>query len=352
MEEIITICLCLILNAVLAAIEMAFVTVAKPRLRGLAREGHKEAKRVLALRENPERTLSVIQVGITVVGAIAAAVGGAGAQESIAPYLTQVFKLPELYAEWIAIIGVVVPISFLNVVFGELVPKTLAIRSPLNIVLKAGRWLELFDQLLAPLVSTLEWTTKKVLWMLSVKTAAPVDDEGPEEEFELDDLSFQARQYVLNLVSIEQKRVRDVFLPWNQVNAVKITQSFAEVEAVVLASGHTRLPVLKDDFVQGVLNTKEFITLIKLGETDWERIVRPMVKVLDTDPLLKVLRLLQEKRSHLATVYSASRRLGIVTMEDIIEEVIGDVFDEDDDGALKHVIRTGATFKTIGPRIK
>ncbi len=350
MEETIIICLCLVLNAVLAAIEMAFVTVAKPRLRGLAREGHKEAKRVLALRENPERTLSVIQVGITVVGAIAAAVGGAGAQETIAPYLTQAFKMPPLWAEWIAIIGVVVPISFLNVVFGELVPKTLAIRSPLDIVLRAGRWLELFDQMLAPLVSLLEWTTKKVLWLLSVKTAH--QDDGPEEEFELDDLSFQARQYVLNLVSIEQKRVRDVFLPWNQVNAVKVTQSFAEVEAVVLASGHTRLPVLKDDFVQGVLNTKEFITLIKLGETDWERIVRPMVKVLDTDPLLKVLRLLQEKRSHLATVYSASRRLGIVTMEDIIEEVIGDVFDEDDDGALKHVIRTGATFKTIGPRIK
>ncbi len=350
MEETIIICLCLVLNAILAAIEMAFVTVAKPRLRGLAREGHKEAKRVLALRENPERTLSVIQVGITVVGAIAAAVGGAGAQESIAPYLTQSFKLSPLWAEWIAIIGVVVPISFLNVVFGELVPKTLAIRSPLDIVLRAGRWLELFDQMLAPLVSLLEWTTKKVLWLLSVKTAP--QDEGPEEEFELDDLSFQARQYVLNLVSIEQKRVRDVFLPWTQVNAVKVTQSFAEVEAVVLASGHTRLPVLKDDFVQGVLNTKEFITLIKLGETDWERIVRPMVKVLDTDPLLKVLRLLQEKRSHLATVYSASRRLGIVTMEDIIEEVIGDVFDEDDDGALKHVIRTGATFKTIGPRIK
>lgn len=351
MEETIIICFCLILNAVLAAIEMAFVTVAKPRLRGLAREGHKEAKRVLALRENPERTLSVIQVGITVVGAIAAAVGGAGAQESIAPYLSQSFKIPSLWAEWIAIIGVVVPISFLSVVFGELVPKTLAIRSPLNIVLKSGRWLELFDQMLAPLVSLLEWTTKKILRLLAVKTT-PTDEEGPEEEFELDDLSFQTRQYVLNLVSIEQKRVRDVFVPWAQVNAVKVTQTMDEVETMVLASGHTRLPVLKDDFVQGVLNTKEFLALLKVGQTDWEKIVRPMVKVLDTDPLLKVLRLMQEKRSHLATVYSASRRLGIVTMEDILEEVIGDVFDEDDDGALKHAIRTGATFKTIGPRVK
>lgn len=346
MFEVIIISGCLLVNAILAGTEMAFVTVGKPRLRELARSGNEEAVRILSLRENPERTLSVIQVGITLVGAIGAAVGGAGAEEFLDPLLRTRLGLSEATAEFIAISAVVVPITFLNVVIGELVPKTLALRDPIKIVLKTARWLVLFDRILAPVVSVLEWSTKSLLRMFFRK--AKTDSAGTGDiTVELDQLSQQARQYVLNIVGIEKKKVKDVFLPWEQVAAVDAKLSSQEVENIVLTSGHTRLPVLEADQMIGILNTKEFITLKKAGETQWRDIVRPLVQVQESDSLLNAFRKMQENRSHLSIVYRGPVRIGIVTMEDILEEVIGEIYDEDDDGALRQILSASATLKNV-----
>src|SRR5690606_16344386 len=139
MEEAIIIFVCLILNALLAAYEMAFVSVPKPELRSLARQGNKDAQTLLSLRVNPERTLSVIQIGITLVGVVAAAVGGAGAAESFEPFLMQKLKISKFAAGALSVFLVVLPISFLTVVAGELVPKTLALRNPVKIVLAGAK---------------------------------------------------------------------------------------------------------------------------------------------------------------------------------------------------------------------
>ena len=122
MFEIAVIATCLLVNALLAGVEIGFVSVSKPQLRYLARGGSAEARRILALRDNPERTLSVIQIGITLVSAVAAAVGGAGATESMTPLLQRRFGLSETLAEAISIVFVVIPITYPSVVFGELVP--------------------------------------------------------------------------------------------------------------------------------------------------------------------------------------------------------------------------------------
>jgi putative hemolysin len=336
------------LNAILSAVEMAFVTVARPRLRQLEKEGSKDATRVLTLRERPERTLSVLQIGITLVGSVAAAVGGASAEGGLKPYFVNTYGMNVHTAELVAILCVVLPITYLNVVVCELVPKAMALQQSLSIMLRSAKWLILFEKILSPLVSILERSTKAILHLMAWRTREI--DGAHEETVELDSLSIQARQYVVNLVNIESKKIRDIYLPWSKVNFINVGQTMKEVEAVAVSSGHTRLPVVKDDALIGVLNTKEFIVLESAGETQWEKIIRPMVKVLESDPLLKVLRIMQEKRSHLATVYSQNRRIGIVTMEDILEEVIGDVFDEDDDGALRRVLATAATFKNLSPK--
>ncbi|MBY0472628.1 CNNM domain-containing protein [bacterium] len=105
MEEVIVIAICLCLNALLAAYEMAFVTVSRSALRRLAKDGNQEAQKLLSLRESPERTLSIIQIGITLVGAISSAVGGAGASESIEPYFRSRFGLSENSAEFLSIMN-------------------------------------------------------------------------------------------------------------------------------------------------------------------------------------------------------------------------------------------------------
>lgn len=343
MEWIIVV-VCLFLNALLAAAEIAFVTLTRAQLREVAKSGKKSAQTLLELRENPERTLSVLQIGISLVGALAAAVGGAEAHQTIAPYFQEKFELSLATARIISIVLIVLPLTFVNVIFGELVPKTLALRNPLRIALVSARWLMTLDMIFLPIVDFLEWSTKKILAIAFPKNRMPPTTH--HETVDLDLLSQQARQYILNLVGVEKKRVKDVMLPWQQVDHVYFSQTIQEIEAVALRSGHTRLPVIAEGQVFGIINTKELLALVKSGAEKWVQIVRPVSRVQEFDSLFKALRQMQEKRSHLSAVFAGTSLVGIVTMEDILEEVIGEIYDEDDDGALRRILSSAGRMRS------
>lgn len=342
--EWIVVLVCLVINALLAAAEIAFVTLTRSQLREVAKSGKRSAQVLLDLRENPERTLSVIQVGISLVGALAAAVGGIEAYQNISPYFEQRFQINPLGAQILAIFLIVVPLTMMNVIFGELVPKTLALRNPLRIALFSARWLATMDKVFLPLVDLLEWSTKKILTVFFPKSRA-LPQTASADTVELDTLSSQARQYILNLVGIEKKRVREVMMPWAQVDHVYFSQTIQEVEAVALRSGHTRLPVIAEGQIFGIINTKELLALVKSGSDKWVQIVRPMSRVQEYDTLFKALRQMQEKRSHLSAVFAGTSLVGIVTMEDILEEVIGEIYDEDDDGALRRILSSAGRMR-------
>ncbi|MEN9724381.1 MAG: hypothetical protein RJB38_2367 [Pseudomonadota bacterium] len=349
MEEILVISACLVLNALFAAYEMAFVSVPRPELRRLARGGDRSAKMVLELRESPERTLSIIQIGITLVGAISAAVGGAGASESLEPLLRESLGLSESSAEFLSILAVVLPLTFLSVVVGELVPKSLALKSPVKIVLRGARWLVLVDRILAPAVSSLEWSTK---WLLRVffpfsRNAPP----APETSLEIDALSQHHQQAVMNLAHIERKRIRDILLPWKDVNFVRSTDSMEDLVPMIFASGHTRLPVVRESTVEGILHTKELLAYRDTGNKDWQTIIRPALNVSLQDSVLSTLRIMQAKRNHMAIVMDVrGEPLGLVTMEDISEEIWGDIFDEDDDSRIRKIFADRVKHKLQPPK--
>lgn len=346
MIEIVVILLCIALNALFAAFEMAFVSVSKAELRVLEKRGVHNAQALLDLRKAPERTLSVIQVGITLVAATSAAVGGAGAAETIEPFLAQSFGAGPVAAELLAVLIVVLPLTYLNVVVAELVPKSLALRRPLRIVLPGAKWLLLADRLLSPIVSILEWSTRALLKVFF--RAATVSQPSEESAVDVGELSATHRQYVLNMAAIEQKQVREFLVPWNQVSFIRNTSDLTEVAALVLGSGHTRLPVVQDSQVIGILHTKEFLVLREAGETSWQPIIRPAVTVHASNSAIGILRILQERRSHMAVVISGtSEPLGIVTIEDILEEVVGDIYDEDDDGRVRKLLASRAGFRRM-----
>jgi putative hemolysin len=342
MIEITIVVLCLLANALIAGAEMAFVAVNRPSLRELVRQGHKKADLLLKLREHPERTLAVMQIGITLVAALAGAVGGAGAEERLSP-LFETLGVSERTADMLAIGAVVIPLTYFTVVIGELIPKTLALRHSLAVGLAAAPWLSFFDFVLGPLVTIFEWSTKKVLLVLRLTTGA---EEAPPATVELGLLSREHRQYVMNLVDLERKRMKDIYLPWKQVVKADVRLSASELETILLTSGHTRLPVLDGEALIGILNAKEFFALHASGSEQWQSLVRPAVQLPDHLPLLSGLKLLQDRRIHMGIVCSQQTRLGIVTLEDILEEVIGEIYDEDDDGALKAILT--ASSKTKG----
>lgn len=348
MEEVIIVGVCLIFNALFAAYEMAFVSVPKPELRALARTGNKDAQTLLSLRDSPERTLSIIQIGITLVGAIAAAVGGAGASETLEPYFIEKFGMREIMAESLAVVLVVLPITYLSVVVGELVPKTLALRNPTKIVLGGAKWLFIFDRIFAPLVYTLEWSTKMILKIFFKRSKTPASHL--ETTIEIDTFSPVHQNFMLNMAQIEKKRIKDIMLPWAQVISVKSTDSIEEVVQTILTSGHTRLPVKEDGRILGLLHAKEFMALRESGEKNWQSIVRPAIMVQPTDSAFGVMRTLQEKKNHMTIVLtSAGERLGIVTLEDILEEIVGDIFDEDDDDRVRKVYAAKVKARVIPP---
>jgi len=337
--ELLIIAACLVLNGLLAAIEMAFVSVGKPLLRQLARGGNKDAQQILFLREAPERTLSVIQIGITLVASLSAAVGGASAFESVSPVFREKFGLTAPLADIAAMATVLLPLTYLNVLFGELVPKSLALRHPLRIMNRATRWLLAIEKILDPFVTALEWSTRKVLSLGRFKS--DLSEPASGETIELGALSSQTRQYVINLVNIEHRRVCDVLVPWDQVIYVRHNQTMEEVESIVLHSGHTRLPVMLNGAVIGIINTKEFMSLRASGQENWGTLIRPALRVQENDTLFRAFRAMQEIRSHLSIVYREQKLSGIVTMEDILEEIIGEIYDEDDDSRLRRILLAG-----------
>ena len=152
--------------------------------------------------------------------------------------------------------------------------------------------------------------------------------------------------YALNLVDLAQRRVRDAMVPWSQTVKVDALMSPQSIAELALSSGHTRLPVVNEHEVIGLLHTKELLTFLAAGERDWRTLVRPTVSVGLEDPLLRVLRLLQTRRSHLAMVAGLEGApLGIVTVEDILEEVLGDLYDEDDDQAVARLLAARGKLK-------
>jgi putative hemolysin len=338
--------LSLLLNALLSCVEMAFVSVSRPEVRRLATQGDASAQRLLKLRDSPERTLSVLQVGITLVGAISAAVGGAGADESIAPYLESQFGLSEATAETIGVAIVVVPLTYLSVVVGELVPKTLALRNPTQLALNSSFWLLAFDTFLAPVVWFLEKSTQVVLKIVPGSAIKPTN-ANEVGSVELDSLSGIQRQYVLNMARLSNRAIEQIALPWDKVDKVDESQSIEDIHTKILACGHTRLPVTSGEIEIGLLHAKEFFALEATGRSDWKTMIRGVLHVNHTDSIFSVMKLMQNTKNHMSLVVdqSSQKLVGIVTLEDIFEEVIGEIYDEDDDGRALKILLSSPKFR-------
>lgn len=349
MEEVIIIVICLILNALLAAFETAFVSISRGQLKHAARRGSKDAQWILKRRESPERTLSVIQIGISLVGAMAAAVGGVGAAESIQPYIMNKWGMSETPAEIIAVIFIVIPLTYLTVVFGEITPKSLALRAPMPIVLKGAKWLSVMDRLFSPVVSLLTWSTRSILTVF-FRNSRQSTSPPPSTTVEIDALAPSHQQAVLNFAHIEGRKCRDFLVPWSTVTYVRSEEQLEDIVSVVFASGHTRLPVTssKNGDVIGILHTKEFLAYRENKGTDWLSIIRPVLKVKSTDTALSILRKMQTKRSHMAIVFSnEDEYIGIVTMEDILEEFLGEIYDEDENSRIRKIFADRVKSKAI-----
>ena len=332
--EILIIFLLLIANGVFAMTEIALVSARKVRLQQRADEGDLAAKEALELAENPNRLLSTIQIGITLIGVLTGALGGATLAERLA---TQLVKIPWLapYAGGVALALVVILTTYFTLVIGELIPKRLAMNNPEKIALSIARPMRSLSRLAAPLVSLLSASTDAGLRLLGIKPS----DEPPVTEEEIKVLMEQGTQVGV-FEAAEQDMVESVFrlgeryidaimTPRTEIEWLDLDEPYEDLLRQVLESRHTRFPVASGglDNVVGILQARDLLIYhTSKGQANIEELMVPPIFVPDSMPALKVLEMIKSSGVHAALVIDEyGGLLGMVTLYDILTAIVGDI---------------------------
>lgn len=331
MLEIAIVWICLMLNAMLSASEIAFVSLNPKVLQQLEARFPVRIRRLGRLRRSPERTLSVIQLGITMVGFVSGAVSGAGIEESAVPWMRLHWGLGETSAELIGIALVVLPLTAMTVLFGELVPKALAMRRPYRIAMAASGVLWVLDRAFSPLVAFFAGATRCFVSAINRIFSRSEASKNFAKDLAGEGIDSQHERLLLNVVEFETRSIGEVFVPWSKAIFIERGHGLEQVLAMAIDTGHTRLPVCHHDRVQGLIHTKELIAFASQGGQDWVLLLRPILRARLGDSLLGCLKRMQESHSHMAIVESEEGSpLGFLTLEDLLETIVGDIRDEDD----------------------
>lgn len=325
-------------NGLFAGAEIALISVRKTRLRELVEEGSGSAQAVLALREDPERFLATVQIGITVVGATAAAFGGASIAQRLAGGLEQL-GVGAHTASQVAFAGVVGLVSFLSLVLGELVPKSLALRASERYALVIGPPLRLLSRLMGPVVWFLTFSSNVVLRLFGDRTTFTEARLSPEELQQLVEEATRAGsvhprtgEIASRAFDMAELTAADVMVPRFKVVGLRRHASPEEVKRVLLEEGHSRMPVYEGDLdhVVGYVVAKDLLAVaFERQLVVLEDVMRPAYFVPETMKALDVLQQLQARRTPMALVVDEQGGLsGLLTLEDLLEELVGEIFSE------------------------
>jgi putative hemolysin len=351
------------IGGVLAGAEMALVTAQRGRLERAADAGSARARAALRLRRNPERFLATVQVGITLVGAIAGAYGGSSLAVLVEPWLVEL-GCGDASGE-IAFGIVVALVTYLSVVFGELVPKSLALRFADRYALAIARPMVLLGWLGRPIVWLLSASSNVVLRLFGDRTNFV---EGKLTREDLEHLVEEASsaggidagtgQLVARALEFTQLRADDVMVPRRFVHAIAIDAPETALRAAMLEKGLRRVPVFREslDHVVGYVLREDVLGRLWAGQPlRIDELLRAPYFVPESMAAERVLRELQQRRLQLAIVVEEhGGTAGIVTLEDLVEELVGEIFHEHDQAPPRPIQREAPgvwrVFGSVSPR--
>jgi putative hemolysin len=323
-------------NGVFAGAEIAILSVRKTRLREFIRRKDKRALAVKSLRDNPERFLATVQVCITTFGTAASVFGGA----SLEPLLAQ--KLHDVgLGHTTALVIVVVMIVFFELVVGELVPKSLALRYSDSYSFATARPLIFISWVFQPIVWTLTAVSNLFLRFFGDKTTFTETrlsrdelQQLVEEAAKTGSIDPRASEIASRALGFGEVTVAEVMVPRTRVVALRRGAPAEEIQRVILEEGHSRMPVYDGsiDNIIGYVVARDVLALAwEKGLLVLEDILRPPHKVTEGTKALDLLREMQRRRTQMAVVLDDQGGLsGLVTTEDLIEELVGDIMSEDD----------------------
>ena len=312
----------LIMSAYFSATETAFTSLNRIKLKNIASDGNNKAKRVLELSENYDKLLTTILIGNNIVNIMMTAVS------------TVLFI--ELYGQYGASISTAV-ITVIVLIFGEISPKSLAKESPEKFAMLVGRSIKICMVILTPLnyiFAKWKGILAKVFKVGSENTITEDEIKTIVEEAEVvGGIEAEQSELIQNAIELNELTAEEVMTPHVDIEAIDITMGEYEVAEIFKKTGYSRLPVYEDDLdkILGVLNQKDFHNYIIGSNKTISDFVKPVAFVAGTMKIATLLKKLQAMKAHIAIVvneYGGTE--GLVTMEDIIEELVGDIFDEHD----------------------
>ncbi|HLJ64307.1 MAG TPA: hemolysin family protein, partial [Stellaceae bacterium] len=327
--------LLILLNGFFAMAEMAVISARKARLQHQADLGQVGARVALELKRDPSRFLSTVQIGVTVIGVAASAFGGATLAESLAQSLKTMPGLIGDYATSIGVAAVVVGISFLMLIIGELVPKRLALSRPELIAARLSRLLRLLSQITTPAVRLLSASSSLVLRLLPV----PANEPQPVTEEEITLMlreataagHFEASETAIvhMALRLNDRRVSAVMTSRTEVEWLDLAESEAENRRKITASAHSRFPVVDGGahHVVGVVHVKELLAAVLQGRAfDLREAVHPPHYLPNTVTVLRALETFKKSGETMALVVDEYGDFeGVVTLQDILQSLIGDI---------------------------
>lgn len=345
--EILIIMFMLFVNGVFASYEMALASISRAKLTLLCQQKRRGAEHAAYMKDRMEASLAVVQVGITVAGAVAAATGGAGMQESLTPYLMNRFGIPNAYAELIALIALVAPLSAFTIIFAELVPKMFALENKETVCLALSPAMKTIALIANPVISFFETIVKKLIGLSSgkFKSESSVDDKhGLHELTAAVALARTSRligaheeKIVLSAAQLSTRKVSEIMLPATDISMIPVTHDLTDALLKAHLDMHTRFPVSTQEndpqTIIGYVNFKDIVNALKVNPTNptVHGIMRPIKKVYEDNVLSQVLSGMIHGKTHISIVLSKEEQVvGMITLEDIIEELIGEIEDEFD----------------------
>lgn len=331
----------IIANGFFACAEIAIISSHKARIKQMAENGDVDAVHVARMHADPDRFLATVQVGITVVGAMAAAVGGAASSQHLQPFFETKLNLPPEGAHWLALVSAVAVIAYLSLVLGELVPKALALRQPDKIALSMGSAMHQVSRLATPFAHLLSGSSKVVLKILRADNR-PAEEPETEEDIKLllregrekGEIEAGEQQLIHSVFEFADTFVREVMVPRPKMCSVDVRMPLEEVLNLIAENMHARYPVYDGDKVVGILNYKDLIQLMRdpeVVEGGLRQMLHAPYFVPETMKALRLLKELQQRRMQMAIVLNEYGDVsGLVTIVGIIEEIVGDIRDEYD----------------------
>jgi putative hemolysin len=320
-----------LVNAAFAGSEMALVSLREGQLKQLERQGGTRAMRLVRLARDPNRFLATIQIGITLAGFLASATAAVSLAEPLVPHLSFLGAA----ARPVAVAGITLVLTFLTLVFGELAPKRLAMQRALPWALTVARPLDLLSTVSRPAVALLGASTNAVVRLFGGVAESEAEEISPEELRDLvtshRDLNPEQREIISGALELHERKLREVLVPRGSVFVVNAAATLSEARAAMAGSGHSRVPVTRQHHLDDVVGIAHWASVLEGGDEPVSSVATPALVLPDTVRVSDALRHFKSERQQMALVIDEHGAVdGIVTLEDLLEEIVGEIWDETD----------------------